>query len=53
VGTVTVVLSVVRKPIGKNDAQPTAVTSKVPKGGSIIETVSGRFVGAVSPRKEV
>jgi hypothetical protein len=53
VGTATVVLSAVRKPIGKNDARPTAVTSKVPRGDSIIETVSGRFVGAVWPRKKV
>jgi hypothetical protein len=53
VGTVTAVRPVVRKPIGKNDARPTAVTSKVPRGDSIIETVSGRFVGAVWPRQKV
>jgi hypothetical protein len=35
------------KPIAKDDVRPTVVTSGVPRGDSIIETVSGPIVAAV------
>ena len=51
-GTVTAVRLVVTKPIVKNDAWPTAVTSKVPRGDSIIETVRERIAAAICSRKK-
>jgi hypothetical protein len=51
-GTVTAVRPVDTKPIAKSGAWPTGVISKVPRDDSIIETVSGRIVGAVCSRKK-
>jgi len=51
-GIVTAVRPVVTKPFVKNGARPTAVTSKVPRGDSIIETVRERIVAAVCSRKK-
>jgi hypothetical protein len=37
--------------MAKSGARPTGVISKVPRDDSIIATISGRIVGAVSHKK--